>query len=93
MPGSGYIEKILKFIDLRKVSTSISPVSGRLISDVLLSAALITTKSAGTGKNKPDVRLVFQLSWPKSVEEYFQQIERAGRDNRMSVYFVSTINK
>ena len=45
---------------------------------------LIATKSAGTGINKPNVRFVFQIRWPESVEEYFQQTGRAGRDNLMS---------
>ena len=45
---------------------------------------LIATKSAGTRINKPNVRFVFQTGWPESVEEYFQQIGRAGRDNLIS---------
>ena len=59
------------------------------------SDVLIATKSAGTGINKPDVRFVFQIGWPESVEEYFQQIGRAGRDNQTSVciLFPQSTNK
>ena len=59
------------------------------------SDVLIATKSAGTGINKPDVKFVFQIGWPESVEEYFQQIGRAGRDNQtpVCILFPQSTNK
>ena len=49
------------------------------------SDVLIATKYAGTGINKPDVRFVFQIGWPESVEEYCQQIGRAGKGNHANI--------
>jgi len=79
---AGYLRDALKR-PAEHYHAALDPVTRARVQDAFLSGDLplvVATNAFGMGIDRPDVRWVFHFSMPGSLEAYYQEAGRAGRD-------------
>lgn len=89
-------EQLAEFLTLNKINCSyyhagLDPIVRKKIQENFIEnkiAIIIATNAFGMGIDKKDIRLVIHYNSPGSIENYYQEIGRAGRDNKDSFTYL-----
>ncbi len=86
------VDDLLQFLleqDIKAVSyhAGMEPSDRKWVQDNFMSGkakVIVATNAFGLGIDKPDIRFVIHYDMPGTIEAYYQEAGRAGRDNKPS---------
>lgn len=84
------IERFASFLDMKRVMYSVYhgrllPEKRKRIQKEFMESGgilMLATNAFGMGIDKPDIRMIIHAEVPDSIESYYQEIGRGGRDGR-----------
>lgn len=85
-------EEIAEYLNLHKIKCSyyhagLNPIERKHVQENFLNdkiPVIAATNAFGMGIDKKDIRLIIHYNAPGSIEAYYQEIGRAGRDGKVS---------
>ena len=89
-------EEVSEFLSLKGIScgyyhAGLNAIERRKIQEEFINdniRVICATNAFGMGIDKKDIRLIIHYNMPGSIENYYQEIGRAGRDNEQSSVYL-----